>query len=98
MYLDWERERTSILEIQMKAIEAERRISNIEKIKKDLEEREQLLTFFDKEEQIEMEIEKIEEAERKEDERIRAMHKSEKKLRKLVATESYVPPDVKKTR
>jgi len=44
------------------------------------------------------EIEKIKEEERKEDERIRAMHNSEKKLRKLVTTESYVPPDVKKMR
>lgn len=98
MYLDWERERTSILEAQMKAIETERRISNIEKLKKDLEQREQLLTFFDKEEEIELKIEKLEEKERKEDKRIRAMHNSEKKLRKLVTIKSYVPPDVKKMR
>jgi len=94
-YLDWERERTSLLEMQMKAIERERRISNIEKMKKDLEMKEQLLTFFDKEEEIELKIEKIQEKERKEDERIRAMPRSAKKLRQLVAIESYVPPDVK---
>ncbi|XP_012523784.1 uncharacterized protein LOC105829470 [Monomorium pharaonis] len=95
-YLDWEHERISILETQKKAIDRERRISNIEKIKKDLEEREQLLTFFDREEEIELQIEKIQEEERKEDERIRAMPKSAKKLRQLVATETYVPPDVKR--
>lgn len=80
----------------MKAIERERRISNIEKIKKDLEQKEQLLTFFDKEEEIELQIEKIQEQERKEDERVHAMYKSEKKLRNLITTQSYVPPDVKK--
>lgn len=79
-------------------MEKERRISNIETIKKDLEEREQLLTFFDKEEEIELQIEKIQERERKEDERIRAMHNSEKKLRKLVTVESYAPPDIKSRR
>lgn len=79
----------------MKAIEKERRIANIEKIKKDLEQKEQLMTFFDKEEEIELQIETIEERERKEDERIHAMPKSEKKLRKLITTESYIPPDVK---
>lgn len=82
----------------MKAIEREKRISNIEKLKKDLEKREQLLTYFDKEEEIELQIEKIQEKERKEDERIRAMHKSAKKLRQLVATESYIPPVIKNRR
>lgn len=94
-YLDWEHVRTSVLEEQMKAIETQKRIANIEKIKKDLEEREQLLTFFDNEEKIELEIEKLGEKDRKEDERIHAMHASAKKLRKLVAAETYVPPDVK---
>jgi len=97
-YLDWEHVRTSVLETQMKAIDREKRIRNVEKIKKDLEEREQLLTFFDKEEEIELQIEKIEEEERKEDERIRAMPKSEKKLRKLITAESYIPPDIKSRR
>lgn len=82
----------------MKAIERENRIKNIEKIKQDLKEREQLLTFFDKEEEIELKIEEIQEEQRKEDERIRAMPKSAKKLRKLVTTESYIPPDIKSKR
>lgn len=79
----------------MKAIEIQNRIANIERIKKDLKDREQLLTFFDNEEQIELEIEKIKEKERQEDERIRAMHGSERKLRKIIAAETYIPPDVK---
>lgn len=87
--------RTSILEEQTKAIEMQKRIANIGKIKKDLEIREQLLTFFDNEEQIELEIEKIETEERRQDERVRAMHGSERKLRKLIAAETYIPPDVK---
>ncbi|TGZ48437.1 uncharacterized protein [Temnothorax longispinosus] len=98
VYLDWERERTSVLEAQMKAIERERRISNIKKMKKDLKQREQFLTFFDKEEEIELQIEKIQEKERKEDERIRAIPNSEKKLRNLVTIESYIPPDIKSKR
>lgn len=84
------------MEEQKKQMEKERRLANIEKIKKDLKEREQLLTFFDKQEEIELQIEKILERERKEQERIRAMPKSAKKLRALVAAEAYVPPDVKK--
>lgn len=81
--------------MQIKAIEKERRIVNIENMKKQLKEREQLLTFFDNEEEIELQIEKIEEKERKADERVRRMYKSQKKLKDLVTVESYVPPDVK---
>lgn len=84
-----------MLEAQMKAIDKERRIANIEKIKKQLKEREQLLTFFDREEEIELEIEKIQEKERIEDERIRAIPGNQKKLRALITTESYIPPEVK---
>ncbi|XP_032683565.1 28S ribosomal protein S27, mitochondrial-like [Odontomachus brunneus] len=94
-YLDWERVRTSILEEQTKAIETQKRIANIERIKKDLKTREQLLTFFDNEEEIELKIEKIEAKERRQDERVHAMHGSAKKLQKLIATETYVPPDIK---
>jgi len=79
----------------MKEIDKERRINNIKKIKEDLEKREQLLTFFDKEEEIELKIEEIQEKERKQDERIRAMHNSAKHLRKLITIESYIPPDIK---
>lgn len=95
IYLDWDCVRNSVLEDQIKAMDRESRIANIEKIKKDLDEREQLLTFFDKEEEIELQIEKIEEKVRREDERIHAMPKSKKKLRALITTESYIPPDVK---
>ncbi|XP_011060733.1 PREDICTED: 28S ribosomal protein S27, mitochondrial-like isoform X2 [Acromyrmex echinatior] len=94
-YLDWEHKRISVLEAQMKEIDKERRINNIKKIKEDLEKREQFLTFFDKEEEIELKIEEIQEKERKQDERIHAMHNSAKHLRKLITTESYIPPDIK---
>lgn len=95
IYSNWEQTRASILQMQIKAIEKERRIVNIENMKKQLKEREQLLTFFDNEEEIELQIEKIEEKERKADERVRRMYKSQKKLKDLVTVESYVPPDVK---
>lgn len=95
-YLDWEHTRISVLEKQREAIEKERRITNIEKIKKELQEREQLLTFFDKREEIELQIEKIKKKERKEYMRIRMMPKGMKKLKALVATETYIPPDIKK--
>lgn len=84
-----------MLKVQIKAIDRERRIANIKEMKKDLQKREQLLTFFDKEEQIELKIEEIQEKERKEDEYIRAIPRSGKKLRALVTAESYIPPDVK---
>lgn len=95
LYLDWDRVRNLVLENQIKAIDRERRIANIEKIKKDLKEREQLLTFFEKEEEIELQIEKIREEERRQDERVHAMHRSKQKLKALVTMESYIPPDVK---
>lgn len=88
--------RTLVLEEQRKAIDREIRIANIEKIKKELKEKEQLLTYFDKREEIALQIEKIKERERKEDERVRAIYKSAKKLRALVAAEEYIPLDVKK--
>lgn len=84
------------MEEQRKAIDRERRIANIETIKEELKEREQLLTFFDKREEIALQIEKIKERERKEDDRIRAIHKSAKKLRALVTAEEYIPLEVKK--
>lgn len=84
------------MEEQRKAIDRERRVANIEKIKEELKEREQLLTFFDKREEIALQIEKIKERERKEDNRIHAIYKSAKKLRALVAAEEYIPLDVKK--
>lgn len=83
-----------MLEEQVKAIDIQKRMANIEIIKKDLKEREQILTFFDNEEQIELQIEKILEREQKEDERVRAIPRSAKKLRALVAAEEYIPPDI----
>jgi len=96
--LDWEHIRISVLEEQKKAIDREMRIANIEKLKKELQEREQLLTFFDKREEIELEIEKITERERKEMQRIRAIPRSASKLKKLVAAETYIPPDITKNK
>jgi len=92
--LDWEHIRISVLEEQKNAIDKEMRIANIKNLKKQLEEKEQLLTFFDKREEIELQIEKIQERERKEMERIRAIPRSAKKLKKLVAAGTYVPPDI----
>lgn len=88
--------RSLVLEEQRKMIDRERRIANIENIKKEINEKEQLLTYFDKKEEIALQIEKIKERERKEDMRIHAMHKSAKKLRALVAAEEYIPLDVKR--
>jgi len=96
--LDWEHTRILVLEEQKKAIDREMRIANIEKLKKELQEREQLLTFFDKRDEIELEIEKITERERKEMQRIRAIPRSARKLKKLVAAETYIPPDITKNK
>ncbi|EZA49408.1 hypothetical protein DMN91_008882 [Ooceraea biroi] len=94
-YLDWVSVRTSVLEEQKQEVNREKRITVIKKMKNELQRREQLLTFFDKEEQIELRIEKMQERERKEQERVRAIPKSAPKLRAIAAARTKISSDVK---
>lgn len=84
--------REDVLEKHSKEMDKIRRIKNIETIKKELEDEERLLTFFEKEEEIELKIEAI-------DKKIDSMKINPKLLRKkLKNDEEYVPPDVLKRR
>lgn len=57
VYLDWEKNRMLRLQAHFNELDRENRLANIAKMKKDLEEKEQILTFFEREEQIELQIE-----------------------------------------
>ncbi|XP_031838398.2 uncharacterized protein LOC116429516 [Nomia melanderi] len=94
MYTEWEEKRKKVLEEQTRQMEIASRLDNVQKIKEEMMKQERLLTFFDEEENIELKISEIEAEEEAEMERILKMPKSEKKLRKLKATEEYVPPTI----
>ncbi|XP_076231003.1 uncharacterized protein LOC143177102 [Calliopsis andreniformis] len=93
-YTEWEKQREVALNKQLKEIDNQKRIENINKIKEDLRQQEKLLTFFEHEEDIELEIEKIEKTEKFELERVLQMPKGEKKLKKLEKAQEYVPPKI----
>lgn len=91
-FTEWIKLREDVLEKHSKEMDKIRRIKNIETIKKELEDEERLLTFFEKEEEIELKIEAI-------DKKIDSMKINPKLLRKkLKNDEEYVPPDVLKRR
>lgn len=86
----WIELRESILQKHLAEIDKIERIKNVEKIKKELEDEERLLTFFDKEEEIELKIEAI-------DKRLKSMEINPGELKKkLKSNEDYFPPDVLK--
>ncbi|CAK9811519.1 28S ribosomal protein S27, mitochondrial, partial [Anthophora plagiata] len=53
LYSKWNEKRHSVLDNQLKEIDRQTRMENIEKMKKDLKLQERVLTFFENEEQIE---------------------------------------------
>ncbi|XP_029044587.1 28S ribosomal protein S27, mitochondrial [Osmia bicornis bicornis] len=93
-YSEWEKQREIVLNKQLEEINRQARIQNINEMKKDLEEREKLLTYFEKEEDMELEIERLEAADKKEMERVLRQHRAAKKLRNLKHEEEYVPPTI----
>ncbi|XP_043260553.1 28S ribosomal protein S27, mitochondrial-like [Colletes gigas] len=95
-YIVWGEQRQNLLNEQLEQINREKRIQNIKQIKKKLQEQEQLLTFFDKEEEIELEIEHLEEKDKEEMERVLKMHHAVKKLKQLETQAEYIPPTVTK--
>ncbi|XP_015596826.1 28S ribosomal protein S27, mitochondrial [Cephus cinctus] len=90
IYDEWEKTRQSILEAHLDELQKQARLKNVEKIKKDLEERERILTFFEQEEEIELEIEKLESKEEKID------MTSKQARRVFRVDENYVPPQIVK--
>nr|XP_034181433.1 28S ribosomal protein S27, mitochondrial [Osmia lignaria] len=93
-YTEWEKQRETVLNKQLEEINRQARIQNINEMKKDLEEREKFLTYFEKEEEMELEIERLETAEKKEMDRVLRKHRAAKKLRDLKHEEEYVPPTI----
>ncbi|CAK9800944.1 28S ribosomal protein S27, mitochondrial [Anthophora quadrimaculata] len=94
LYSKWDEKRHLTLENQIKEINRQARIENIEKMKKDLKLQERVLTFFENEEQIELEIEKKEALEKAELERVMRMPRGPAKLQKLKQQDEYVPPQI----
>lgn len=94
LYSEWDEKRHLILDNQLKEINRQTRIENVEKIKKDLKLQERVLTFFENEEQIELEIEKKEAIEKAELERVMRMPRGPAKLQKLKQEDEYVPPQI----
>ncbi|KAK2589336.1 hypothetical protein KPH14_007884 [Odynerus spinipes] len=93
-FLEWEKIRESTLKEHQALLDKELRLQNIEKMKKELEKKERILTFFENEEKIELEIEKKREMIRQEDEKLAKCPKKIKALQKLVEQEVYVPPNI----
>ncbi|KAB0799649.1 hypothetical protein PPYR_07529 [Photinus pyralis] len=88
-YVRWEKERKEALENQHKRLLAMQRLSNIEKLQKDMKEKEMLLWFFENEEKIELEIE----AKKKEIEASKMLRRGPKMKED---EEEYIPPEVYK--
>ncbi|XP_059490540.1 uncharacterized protein LOC132205487 [Neocloeon triangulifer] len=86
-YVEWEEHRQRMLAKQLREIEIKQKLEQIEEKKKYMKEREELLSFFEKEDQYNLIIEEAEkeEGERKLTERTVA-----------VVEETYVPPEVEK--
>ncbi|XP_014234869.2 28S ribosomal protein S27, mitochondrial-like [Trichogramma pretiosum] len=57
IYEKWEAHRINVLETHKDEIDRQQRLEKVEQLKKELEEKEKVLTFFDKQDQIELEIE-----------------------------------------
>lgn len=90
IFAGWLDTRMEVLQKHLAELDRLSRIQNIKKMKKELESRERLLTFFDKEEEIELKIEeKL--AEKKK-------YEIDPKLlrKKLKMQENYIPPEVSK--
>lgn len=93
-YQHWIRIREEELDKQQKELEKNRALTKIKESKSKLATEEQLLTFFDKEEKIELQIEKQEAEQAAAVEKVKNIKRSARKLRKLVANDTYVAPEL----
>lgn len=90
MYDLWNQIREIKLKEELKRVDYYNRMQNIESLKKEMQEREELLWFFENEDKIDLEIEKRGEHEVKQ---VKLSRGQQKKI-----DESYVPPEVKASR
>lgn len=85
-FIDWESRRQAVFEEQMADLERQKRLANVDAMKKDLEAREQVLTFFENEDKIDLMIDSK-----------KPRYKKKwfgKKKKPRVIDENYVPPEV----
>lgn len=79
-----------VLQDQLDVIDKQRRLAEVKEMKKDLEERERVITFFENEEQIELQIkEKLE--------REKELYGDEEQA-SIDLEDNYVPPEIVKKR
>lgn len=87
LYEEWEKSRMDLLEAQLAEIDRQKRLKHVDEMKKDLQVRERLLTFFQNEEKIELQIEeKLKKEEEKYGAPIEVKEDTE---------DNYIPPEVK---
>lgn len=79
-----------ILQEQLDYLDKQRRLEEVEELKKDLSERERTLTFFENEEEIELKIQEKLEREKK-------LYGEDKVIEEDL-NENYVPPEIVKKR
>ncbi|KAJ8674841.1 hypothetical protein QAD02_010627 [Eretmocerus hayati] len=89
LYKDWEEKRINVLKEHLAYLDRQARLAKVEEMKKDLVDRERLLTFFENEEQIELEIEKKLEKEK----RLRGDVEAS-----TIDNEDYIPPEIVRKR
>lgn len=87
LFESWEQKRQDLLDKQTAEISKQNRLKHIEELKKNLKEKETLLTFFENEEQIELQIETKEVRQQKLYNKVASRPKNLKKLQKLEAAE-----------
>jgi len=98
-YVQWEERRQNEMESQIRELDRRRRLSLLETKKKELEEREQQLYFFDNLDQWELRFEEKEEVRREREQRMSSQGKKvNAKLLRQAEEDSYVPPEVYKKR
>ncbi|XP_011311372.1 28S ribosomal protein S27, mitochondrial [Fopius arisanus] len=86
-YKEWEKIRMDVLQAQLVEIDKQKRLKNVQEIKKDLQVQERLLTFFENEEKIELQIEeKLQNEDRKYGPPVEVEEDKE---------DNYIPPEVK---
>jgi hypothetical protein len=88
LYRQWEEDRQHCLAKQLRENEIRQRAQSIEEKKKYLEEKEQMLSYFENEDKYDLLIEELDVAEEK--------RKLEAKEVKTDDSDTYVPPEVDK--
>lgn len=86
IYQDWEKNRISVLERHLDELDKIARLEKVEQMKKELAERERLVTFFEKRHEIEIAIENKQ--------RLEKQKYGKRRRTTADIEENYVPPEV----